>query len=107
MAAKSWSIGAAQITIDDEVYDSANESWIEPKPTKQEAYKAFSEILNVEVDDSNIFIKISVTHLSPFLAKKWVDWLLEDINTEINYIIVCGIKWIGVYSLYVHYCLCR
>ena len=42
--------------------------------------KEFSKILTAEIDKESGFITVSVENLSPYIAQKWVGWLVEDIN---------------------------
>jgi LPS O-antigen subunit length determinant protein (WzzB/FepE family) len=46
----------------------------------QEAEKVFSQILSINQNKDSGMVTIGVEHLSPYIAKQWVDWLIEDIN---------------------------
>ena len=88
MAAKGWDLNKNQLILDDEIYNSTTNEWVrEPdglrgsKPTAQEAYEVFSKnTLSVNQDEETGLYRVSVEHFSPYLAQKWVNWLIEDIN---------------------------
>lgn len=89
MSANGWD--GKNLIIDSDIYDEANERWVrkatpplKSKPSSQEAYKAFMEILSVTEDKTGSFVSIGVEFYSPELAKHWVDWLVKDINREIK-----------------------
>ena len=87
MAIKSWNMAENTIGYDDEMYLVNDNKWIrevqapfKPEPSMQEAFKEFSKIVAVSTDKETGMVKISVEHLSPFIAQQWVNWLIEDIN---------------------------
>lgn len=88
MAIKKWDLETNQLVLNDEVYDSQNDTWLrEPsglrgaKPTAQEAYEVFTKnhlVMNSS-KDSDLYT-LSISHYSPYIAQQWVTWLIEDIN---------------------------
>jgi uncharacterized protein involved in exopolysaccharide biosynthesis len=87
MAAESWNMEANQVIYDDELYDVQKNKWVrdvnapyKPKPSMQEAYKEFKQILNTNTDKETGMVSISVEHVSPYVAQQWVEWLIADIN---------------------------
>lgn len=91
MAVKSWDLSTNTLTYDYDIYDSKNQKWLrEAKPPKQvrpsmqEAYKVFSGILNVSQDTTTGMIKLSIEHISPYIAQKWVQMLIADLNLEMR-----------------------
>ena len=91
IAAKNWNQQDNSLTYDTDIYLADNKKWVrEPKdgrgakPSLQEAYEVFSEILLIEQDPSTSMIRLSVEHLSPHIAAQWVRWLIADINTEMK-----------------------
>ncbi|WP_373317405.1 Wzz/FepE/Etk N-terminal domain-containing protein [Shewanella algidipiscicola] len=91
MAGESWNQNDDSLTYDLSLYDSSSKLWVreveapkQPKPSPQEAYKTFAEIVEVQVDKDTGLIRISVEHLSPSIAQQWVTWLVEDINAEMK-----------------------
>ena len=87
MDAESWNMQTNTVVYDSEIYDAQNDKWVrevdapfKPKPSMQEAYKEFSEILTASTDKETGMVKISIEHVSPTVAQQWVDWLIKDIN---------------------------
>ncbi|CAE6931490.1 Chain length determinant protein [Vibrio sp. B1ASS3] len=88
MAAKGWDLGKNMLLIDDEVYDESSDTWLrEPsglrgsKPSSQEAYETFiKNVLKVKQDKESGLYSVSIMHYSPFIAKEWVNWIVQDIN---------------------------
>ncbi len=91
MAADGWDAESGELKIDSAIYDVSANKWVRearpPKntiPSLQEAYKEFSEqVLSIVQDRQTGFVTVSVEHYSPVVAKQWVDWLVEDINSTI------------------------
>jgi len=91
MAAKGWDPETGDLEIDPEIYDISSKTWtreVDPPqtavPSPQEAYRKFREaVLSVTQDKLTGFVTISVNHYSPVIAKQWVDWMVEDINSTV------------------------
>ena len=90
LAAKRWDTGTGELVIDPDIYDVDTEQWVRdvspPRtviPSAPEAYKAFSDLLSVNRDRKTGLVTVSVEHFSPILAKRWVDWLVQDLNLTI------------------------
>ena len=91
MAAENWDPITNTLVIDPEIYDVDNNIWVrDPKsqrkiePSVQEAHEEFLEILSIAQDKETGFISLSVEHYSPYVAKKWVDKLVVEINETIR-----------------------
>ncbi|MBY8275707.1 LPS O-antigen length regulator [Vibrio fluvialis] len=88
MAANGWDLTQNKLLIDDELYETKSQQWLRKpnglrgkKPTAQEAYEVFEkDVLNINQDKGTGLYTISVMHYSPYLAKEWVTWLVQDIN---------------------------
>ncbi|MFP3352916.1 Wzz/FepE/Etk N-terminal domain-containing protein [Pseudoalteromonas sp. SIMBA_153] len=87
MAVKSWESEKNTIIYNQEVYNKAENKWLrkvkspfKPKPSMQEAFKVFSQVVNADVSKESGMVSISIEHLSPYIAKQWVDWLVVDLN---------------------------
>ena len=50
-------------------------------PTSQESFKAFKGLLTINEDIKTGFVKISIKHQSPFIAKQWTELLVNQINS--------------------------
>jgi uncharacterized protein involved in exopolysaccharide biosynthesis len=91
MASNGWDSNNNEVLIDTEIYDVDGQVWIreakaprKSEPSVQEAHKEFSKLLSVSQDKESSFITIAIEHYSPYVAKQWVDWLVQDINNTIR-----------------------
>lgn len=91
MAAESWDMQTNTVIYDSEIFDAENNKWVrevkapfKPEPSMQEAYKKFSKILSASSDKETGMVKIAVEHVSPYVAKQWVEWLIQDINATMK-----------------------
>jgi uncharacterized protein involved in exopolysaccharide biosynthesis len=90
MAVERWDFDTRQLVVDDKIYDASQKQWtrkVRPprqvKPSLQEAYEEFVELLTVTRDKNTGIIRLSIEHQSPDVAKDWVLWLVEDLNQTI------------------------
>lgn len=90
IAARGWNSSDNDLEYDDDLYDEKTHRWVrqtgsptEVVPSLQEAYVSFRKLLSIEQDSGSGLVRISIDHYSPYEAKQWVDWLVEDINAEI------------------------
>lgn len=88
MAVDKWNISDNSIIYDAELYESDTNKWVreakapfKPEPSMQEAYKEFKKVVTISSTKDSGLVTISVEHYSPVIAKKWVSWLVEDINS--------------------------
>lgn len=91
MAAESWELNSNTIYYDEEIYNPYTLQWLrevkppkQVKPSTQEAYKTLSDILMVEQDKVTGMVKLSIEHVSPYIAQSWVQMLIADLNLEIK-----------------------
>ena len=91
LAAKGWNRNSNKIIIDEEYYDEKTLSWVReveppklPEPSPLEAHAAFVKILSVKQDETSGMVKLSIEHVSPYLAKEWVDKIVISINAEMK-----------------------
>ena len=90
-AGKRWDSTTGALELDPTVYDVSSGEWVRrvspPKkkvPTLLEAHEEFlKRVLSVSQDQNTGFVSISVDHVSPILAQRWVDWLIEDLNQSV------------------------
>ncbi len=92
MAAKGWDKASNRVLFDEERYNSDKKEWLNlenssgsSKPSYQKAYKEFLEKFSVKRDKDTGFIKVSIEHYSPSLAKEWIDLIIKNINGEMKY----------------------
>lgn len=89
MAAKSWSSRTNTLIYDDNIYDIDSNTWVRdisyPKqkiPSAQESFKAFkSKHLSLSEDKKTGFITLSIKHKSPYIAKEWVELIVNEVNS--------------------------
>jgi len=86
MAVKSWNPGINKIEFNEEVYNEVSNTWVlEPSskkeiPSAQDSFAVFLSHLSISEDSQTGFVTLSVKHQSPFIAKKWADLLISQIN---------------------------
>jgi uncharacterized protein involved in exopolysaccharide biosynthesis len=90
IAAKGWDPETGDLIIDSDDYDPVSNEWIRdvrpPKktiPSMQEAYEAFEKVMSLSQDKNSRFVTLAISYYSPDIARQWVDWLVEDINSTI------------------------
>ena len=94
MAATAWDSDSDTLVLDPDVYDEKTGEWVRPsnhpkgqKPTVQQAFSVFSKVSYVEEDEINPLaglVTISIDHISPEIAKKWVNLMIDGINASIR-----------------------
>lgn len=91
MAAKTWNRETNTVIYDQELYVAEQNKWVRevelpftPEPSMQEAYKEFSQIVSANKDKETGMVQITIEHISPYVAKHWVDWLIQDINATMK-----------------------
>ena len=89
MAAESWDRATGELLLDYEVIDNGGvwirESSLGSKPTVQEAYKMFSQFhLSVFSEVGSPFWSVSVSHISPTVAKDWVELTVKSLNEAVR-----------------------
>ncbi|WP_281630307.1 Wzz/FepE/Etk N-terminal domain-containing protein [Vibrio sp. St2] len=86
MATESWDKENNKLVLNPEFYDGIR--WLNDpedpekslEPTAWQAYKKFKGVLNVsEAKDTGI-VTVSITHLSPYVAQQWTQWLVKELN---------------------------
>lgn len=86
MAVMKWNEANNSLVINDEIYDQVNQTWLVDEkgnsfePSDWQIYKAFKGRISLVQNQGTGLITILVDSYSPFVAKQWVDWLVQDIN---------------------------
>lgn len=91
-AAKSWSAETGEISFDSSIYEPESQTWTRdvppyrsPAPTPQETHEIWqSSVIAIENKDTG-FIELRVEHISPLLAKRWIDLLVVDLNESLRH----------------------
>lgn len=78
-AIDSWS-NETGVVFDPEIYDKDTGEWLTDKPTPQQAFSSFSGTVEIAQDTISQIITITIIHSSPYVAKKWIDLIIEKIN---------------------------
>lgn len=89
MAVKSWNPKTNTVALDENIYDTKNNTWIRdysyPRqqiPSAQESFVVFiTEHLTLSEDKKSGFSTLSIKHQSPFLAKQWTELVVNEINS--------------------------
>lgn len=86
-AAKSWDPISLKLEIDSEIYDVQNQKWVRkvkaPKsiiPSDFELYEEFRSNLSVSWDEKTNIVKVGYIHVSPYVAQKVVNIVINEIN---------------------------
>jgi uncharacterized protein involved in exopolysaccharide biosynthesis len=87
MASENWDRAKDSLVINKELYDNINKKWIRevsfPKfsaPSPWEAYQQFLSLLTISQDKTTSLVTIDIEFYSPEIAKKWLVWLITDVN---------------------------
>lgn len=91
MAATSWEKIDNQLNLDASIYDNKKSAWVRDsqpprsaKPSVQEAHKEFLKLFSVLDNKSSGLITLSIRHISPHVAKHWLDLVYSSINLAIK-----------------------
>jgi len=88
VALNKWVPSNNTLEYDKNIFDINTNSWLddyglpsdEAKPSDQEAFKIYKDILSITEAKKTSFVSISITNQSPILAKKWLDIIILNIN---------------------------
>jgi len=91
MAAKEWDVNKDELIYDNDIYDMDTKIWIREvkfpqtvKPSPWESFEAFSKLLSISQDKGTSMVTIKLSFFSPYIAKQWLVWLVEDLNNFIR-----------------------
>jgi len=87
MAVESWDPKKNIIAYDKSIYDDVSRSWVRsykyPQtqiPSAQESFEFFKEVITLTLHPDTGFLKIYIKHQSPFIAKKWTELIVTELN---------------------------
>jgi len=88
MAVKSWDSKTDTVAFNENLYDTKTNTWVretsDPRrkiPSAQESYGVFlTNHLSLIEDQKTNFITVAIRHQSPFIAKQWVELVVDEIN---------------------------
>ncbi len=93
IAANGWDSKSNELSYNENLYDSEKNIWLVSsiisrhgsQPGVQEVYEKFMEFFTVTQDGDSKYISISVEFFSPYVAKQWADWIVQDINQDVKF----------------------
>jgi uncharacterized protein involved in exopolysaccharide biosynthesis len=87
MASENWDKATDSLVINKELYDNKNKKWLgkvpatkSPEPSQWQAYQRFLSLLTISQDQATSLVTIDIEFYSPEIAKKWLVWLVSDVN---------------------------
>ncbi|NOH54474.1 LPS O-antigen length regulator [Vibrio coralliilyticus] len=86
MATESWDKENNKLVLNPELYNGVHwlsdpdNSELSLEPTAWQAYSVFKGILNISEDKDTGIVTVSITHLSPYVAQQWTQWLVKELN---------------------------
>lgn len=87
VAQRSWDIEKNKIEYDAEIFDIQSMESVskcgfpgKKKPSCQDAFKNYKDTLNISISNKTGFVSISVEHISPYVAKSWLEIIIKEIN---------------------------
>lgn len=89
MAVQSWDLEKNKINFNNNIYDELTNLWTRdfafPQkqiPSAQESFIVFQgEHLRISEDKKTGFVSIVIKHQSPYVAKKWTELIVDQLNT--------------------------
>jgi hypothetical protein len=90
MADPRWDSETNNLSYDDDLYDAVLGQWVrevgfpyQVTPTAQESYDFFvANVLNISTANATRFVTLSVDHVSPYIARDWVELMILEINEQ-------------------------
>ena len=88
LAVEKWDPISNTVIYDKAIFNSGLNEWVQKtnpsKPTSQKAYETYKEIISITENKSTSFISLSVVHKSPFIAQKWVELVINQIDKSMR-----------------------
>lgn len=88
LAVDKWIQDENKIIYKKNIFDESKNQWLSKKeskiPTAQQAYLEYTRILGISQNNKTGFITVSVNHVSPFIAKEWIDLIIKKINNSMQ-----------------------
>lgn len=89
MAVKSWNYKTNILNFDGSIYDTSSNTWIrdysypqQQIPSPQESFEVYTTShLSLSEDKKSGFVSLSIKHQSPFVAKQWVELIVNEVNS--------------------------
>lgn len=90
MTGLKWDQVQDRLLINPEMYDEQQQQWLTNErgeslqPSDWRAYGAFKSALGIVQSKDTGLVTLSITHLSPTIAKQWVDLLVTELNAWVK-----------------------
>jgi uncharacterized protein involved in exopolysaccharide biosynthesis len=88
MALKSWDSKTNRLIYDENIFNINSDNLTNGGfnlnkniPSAQESFKEFIKHLSINQDINTGFITLKIKHKSPFIAKKWAELVIHEINS--------------------------
>jgi len=89
MAVKSWDSKTNILNFDVSIYDTSSNTWVrdysypqQQIPSPQESFEVYTTShLSLSEDKKSGFFSLSIKHQSPFVAKQWVELIVNEVNS--------------------------
>jgi LPS O-antigen subunit length determinant protein (WzzB/FepE family) len=88
MAVTSWDMGSDVLQFNESIYDSEKRTWRNNengdslRPSLQAAFEKYSG--SVEIVKEGQYASIMVSHVSPKIAKRWIELIITSINEHLR-----------------------
>lgn len=87
LAVEQWNMNENSLKYNEDIFNPSERKWIREVsppytaiPSDQEAYEKFSSIMKISKEKNTPFVKLSIKHMSPYVAKEWTDLIINQIN---------------------------
>lgn len=84
MAAEHYDLKTLSLQYDRNVYDSEKKMWVNAPPSALEAYKTYSDLLEIDQDNRSGFIFLIFNHISPEFAYQFNNLIVNELNNQIR-----------------------
>lgn len=86
LATKSWNSDINKIIYDQKKFNSLKKTWKENQkvPSDIKAYEEYRKILSISQDQETQFVSISIKHVSPEIAQKWLKIIIRKVNESMR-----------------------
>lgn len=79
MALNKWDKDSNTLIYNKERYNEDKDKWIEA-PSVQESFEVFQKHTVIQEDRKSGFVTVAIKHKSPYVAKKWTELIVDQIN---------------------------
>lgn len=90
MASQGWNKESNKLKVNPDIYDEKSGEWLQidnaltAKPSLGAAYKAFVDIFDVSQSKESGLVTLTIEHYSPYIASRWLEDLVRDVNIEMK-----------------------